>query len=139
MDLSYTAMYASWACGIMLYVWIRLHMFCIFEELTRRQLFKRVVLPKLLIALIYWSLLFITRLIYTSLWGLIPFTSLILILINRSVAGDHFPFVLVIYACCITALELVMMCGIILTTIQAVRELRPRNYFEHRSRIVGFR
>lgn len=139
-DISVSTMFLTWGCGIMLYIWIRLHMFSIIEKLTRWQFFKRVVLPKLLVALVYWTLLVTTYVIYRAIWGYLPFTSLICVLRDRrATGGDHIPFVMVIYAGCITTLEIVMILGIAFTYMQTKRVLRPLNYFVHRSRIVAFR
>lgn len=109
----------------MLYIWIRLYMFSIFEKLTRWELFNQVVLPKLLVALTYYALIKTTIVMHNALWGYVPFTSLTCVLVSRRATGlDHIPFAMVIYACCITALEILMLLGIALTAMHTQKILR---------------
>lgn len=131
-------MYMGMGSGMLLYTWIRVHLFSIMEPLTNRHLFTRIILPKLVIYVAYIALLLGTHFWFNCVWAYLPFTSLICFLTNNRVTVDM-PTTLTVTAFLLTGFELLMIGGIVAEVIKTTRVLRALNYLEHRSRIVGFR
>lgn len=122
----------------LLYVWYRLHEFRFTENIGKKALFRRILLPKIMAFIFYMSVWVVGITLHGIQWSWIPFNSLICFLkIKNAIDFDTqkiLPFIAIV-----TGMEFLIIISMIISAMRTYKELRNVDYCEHRSRIVAFR
>lgn len=135
---SYIFYHLCWSALAVFYIWVRIRSFHAQPTAKKSSRFFKESLPRLLCCLIRWSVIIYFKITDGRHCSFIPFATLTAIVkASHATVSWHRPEVLC--ASILSAVECIILVGIIFELWKCIKSLKSKDYFLFRSRLVSFR